>query len=458
MNASRAGSRTTAPILSSWRRSSATTWSGRGSTAANSGLPTTVSWQVAARRHLAASGRRALSRQDFGAALNLLERAAALVPPAEVDVPLELSVVIALAWRGQAPEAERRAGSIAERAAAVGDRLGELCARLDEAVQRAYVEPEGAVERLAPLVEEALPLFEAAGDDFALFRGYRALAEVTRLRLQWDASADACDRAAAHARRAGFPSESVVALGDNARLHGPTPLSELLAWQDTQDERARRNPWVRSDRARALAMLGRFDEARAIVAGLRAELADRGGGILAVVSSVAAVHVELVADDPAAAVPLGEELCRLYEDLGHLGFLIWAEGMLAEAYYALGRLDEADAAAGRSAELEASDDRADLWRQVRAKVLARRGEHAEAERLAREAIDINHATDMPNAQADAYGDLAEVLTLRGSPEAAAQALEQALKRYERKENVVMAERVRARLAGLRPSETAAGAP
>ena len=78
-----------------------------------------------ARRHLAASGRRALSRQDFGAALNLLERAAALVPPAEVDVPLELSVVIALAWRGQAPEAERRAGSIAERAAAVGDRLGE---------------------------------------------------------------------------------------------------------------------------------------------------------------------------------------------------------------------------------------------------------------------------------------------------------------------------------------------
>ena len=139
-------------------------------------------------------------------------------------------------------------------------------------------------------------------------------------------------------------------------------------------------------------------------------------------------------------------MCRLYEDLGHLGFLIWAQGMLAAAYYALGRLDEADAAAARSAELEASDDRADLWRQVRAKVLARRGAAREAERLAREAIDINHATDMPNAQADAYGDLAEVLTLRGSPEAAAQALEQALKRYERKENIVMAERVRARLA------------
>ena len=87
-----------------------------------------------------------------------------------------------------------------------------------------------------------------------------------------------------------------------------------------------------------------------------------------------------------------------------------------------------------------------LWRQVRAKVLARRGEHAEAERLAREAVAIGEKTDMLNAQGDAYADLAEVLLLGGQADEAAAALEQALDRYERKENLVMA-RTDARSAG-----------
>jgi tetratricopeptide (TPR) repeat protein len=87
--------------------------------------------------------------------------------------------------------------------------------------------------------------------------------------------------------------------------------------------------------------------------------------------------------------------------------------------------------------------------------LARRGEHAEAERLAREAVTVGEATDMLSDQGDAWADLAEVRALAGRPEAAAEALEQALARYERKENVVMAERARARLAELQPSRTAA---
>jgi hypothetical protein len=68
-----------------------------------------------------------------------------------------------------------------------------------------------------------------------------------------------------------------------------------------------------------------------------------------------------------------------------------------------------------SAELGASDDALTqmLWRQARAKVLARRGNIAEAERLAREAIAIGAATEMPDTQADAQSDLAEVLTRTG---------------------------------------------
>ena len=211
-----------------------------------------------------------------------------------------------------------------------------------------------------------------------------------------------------------------------------------------------RDHWVRAIRAGALAMLGRFDEARAILAQTRAELAERGGGIRLATTAYMASEVELLAGDPAAAAELGAEGCRLLEELGEQSILSTAAGKLAQALYALDRLDEADAWAGRAAELGASDDAFTqmLWRQVRAKVLARRGEHAEAERLAREAVAVGEETDMLDAQGDTHADLAEVLLLAGKPDEAAAALEQALERYERKGNLVSTQRARARLADL----------
>jgi tetratricopeptide (TPR) repeat protein len=86
---------------------------------------------------------------------------------------------------------------------------------------------------------------------------------------------------------------------------------------------------------------------------------------------------------------------------------------------------------------------------VRAKVLARRGEHAEAERHAREAVAIGEETEVLDAQGDTYADLAEVLLLAGRAEEAAEAFEQALARYERKGNIVMAARTRDRLEALK---------
>ena len=87
-----------------------------------------------------------------------------------------------------------------------------------------------------------------------------------------------------------------------------------------------------------------------------------------------------------------------------------------------------------------------LWRQVRAKVLARRGEHAEAERLAREAVAIGEGTDSLIGQGDANADLAEVLSLAGKRDEATAALQHALERYERKEHLVLVQRTRERLA------------
>ena len=90
-----------------------------------------------------------------------------------------------------------------------------------------------------------------------------------------------------------------------------------------------------------------------------------------------------------------------------------------------------------------------LWRQVQALVHAHRGEHAEAERLAREAVAIAERTDGLNYQGDAFCDLAEVLAAAGRTDEAAEALEQALERYERKKNLAMVAQVTPRLEKLR---------
>ena len=176
---------------------------------------------------------------------------------------------------------------------------------------------------------------------------------------------------------------------------------------------------------------------------------------LATITAFESGWVELWADDPAAADEFGAAGFRLLEELGDWATCRPRRRMVAHALYELDRLDDADAWASRAVQLGASDDAETemAWRQVRAKVLARR-EHAEAERLAREAVAIGEGTDMLNAQGDAHADLAEVLLLGGKAEESAAALEQALDRYERKVNLVMAARKRDRLAAAWPRHQA----
>jgi tetratricopeptide (TPR) repeat protein len=413
------------------------------------GQPADDALRAAARERLTAAGRRALARLDFAAAAGLLRRAAALVPPTQLDLGLETDLIDALSWGQEGDEALGRARSIAERAAASGDRIGELCGRIQAGTLSLLLEPEGATEALAALIAEALPVFEAAGDDLALRIAYRALGDVANMRGQMDRLVDAYEQAEAHSGPAGLTT--LVGYQSHGRLLGSTPLTELLAWQSEQDPREQRGYWLRTHRAKALAMLGRLDEARALLAELRTELIDRGArGVLAEVEGQYRIDVELLAGDPTEAVVAGEESRRLHEQFGP-SLLSTVLGSLANAYCELGRLQEAERWATRAAELGASDDAITqmLWRRAGAKVHAHRGQHREAERLAREAVEIGEKTETLNAQADTYADLGKVLTLAGRPHEAVEALEQALERYQRKQNRVMAERMRNQLASLR---------
>jgi tetratricopeptide (TPR) repeat protein len=196
-------------------------------------------------------------------------------------------------------------------------------------------------------------------------------------------------------------------------------------------------------------MLTRFDEARAILSASRAELAGRGPGVLlANITAFESVWVELWAGKPADALRFALNGWELHLELGEHGFARGAAANVAQAYYVLDRLDEAEAWANRSSEASADEDLI-YWKQVKAKVLARRGEHAEAERLARGAVRIVDAKDNVNGQGDAYADLAEVLAVAGRADEAAVAFETALERYARKENLAMVAQVRDRLGALR---------
>jgi AAA ATPase domain/Adenylate and Guanylate cyclase catalytic domain len=233
------------------------------------GMPDDEGLAATAKRRLAAGGHRARLRTDYAAALSLFERAVALVPPGELDLGLETQLADTLFWVGRGVDALRRADALAERASAVGDRVGELCGRVQCALFRITLEPEGATEQLAGVLEHALPVFQAAGDDVALYVGYSALGWVAFMGAQMDRGLEAYERAAVHARRAGVTNQL---LGWRAahRFYGTTPVSELLAWLDENESRSGRDYWLRTNRGRALAMLGRRAWGRRVQAARRA--------------------------------------------------------------------------------------------------------------------------------------------------------------------------------------------
>jgi len=415
------------------------------------GLPSDHELTAAARRRLTAAGFRANLRQDYGAAVSLLERAAVLVPASELDLALETEIGEALIWIGRGDEALGRAEALAELASASGDRVGELCGQIQAGAVNLYRGSEHAPEELTALVERALPLFEAAGDDMALYLAYSARSEAAEIRGRWDAGRDAYERAIAHARRAGYIPPGTVGRRAASRFFGTTPVAELLVWLDENEQPAGRDQFLLAYRAGALAMQGDFVEAREILAQMRTELAERGGGmLLANIMAFESVDVELLAGDPVAAAGFAVEGFKQHEELGEPTFQSAAAGNVAKALYRLDRLDEADAWAGRAAEIGATETETGMsWRQVRAKVLARRGEHSEAGLLARTAVAMGEGTDHLDAQGDANADLAEVLLLGGQRDEAVAAFETAVERYERKGNIVSTQRARARLAELR---------
>jgi tetratricopeptide (TPR) repeat protein len=195
-------------------------------------------------------------------------------------------------------------------------------------------------------------------------------------------------------------------------------------------------------------MLGRFDEARALALPAAERLHELGSEPL---GDWLFAEVAILAGDDATAVDYLRRACDMLERRGYRAFLSTFAPKLGRSLCALGRYREAERLAQVGRELGAASDFLTqmLWRQVQARVSSHRGEHPEAKRLANEAIGIGNETDALNWQGDALSDLAEVLAAAGRTDEAADALEQALERYERKKNLAMVAQVKPKLEELR---------
>ena len=408
----------------------------------------------AARTRLEAAARRAMLRDDWAAALNLIDRALALVPEGEIDLLLETDRLNTVFYSGEVQLAYEAAGALGERAAAHGDRIAERAAAIERTKFATFVNPEGAADELERLVNEALPEFEETGDSLALYVGYFGRGVTAHLRGRMDEGREAMDRASALAEGLGLPHLQawVQPYRVATRFHGTTPLVEVIAWTDEQEAAGFSSPILQNDRALGLAMLGRFDEARGRSKELQTELEERGSLVaLALLLGMLTPETERLAGDPAAALAASKRGCQMFEEVGERSWLSSALGIQGQALYELGDLDAAFEAAGRGLELGASDDAYTqiLSRGVQAKVLARRGSFGEAERLAREACELADATDMPAPRGGAYEDLAHVLYLAGKPGEAERAIERAVEIYDAKGAVAMSERARRVAAELR---------
>jgi class 3 adenylate cyclase/tetratricopeptide (TPR) repeat protein len=383
------------------------------------------------------AGQQAQWRGDTRAARGLLERSLTVLQPIRLDVNLELDLAL---LQPTVQERVAMAEAVTERARAVNDHRGEVVAKVMAAYHRLLLGTNESVDELETLAREALPLLEQVGDHAGLIHVWEALGCVANTHCHFEDEAHAAEQAMYHARRIGRPGLFVL---PHALILGPRPAEEALRTLLpllTDDPHPEPRLWV----AILLNMLGRFDEAGAAAQEASRRVRELTGEYGA--ERLLALFATFTGNHEAAARSW-RLVCDAAEEQGNRNVLSTFAPTLGRSLCMLGRYDEAEPLAHLGRELGDEQDAVTqmLWRQVVALVYSHRGQHQDAERLAREAVAIGERTDALTWQGDALCDLAEVLARAGRSQEATAMLEQALERYERKRNAAMVTQVRQRL-------------
>jgi tetratricopeptide (TPR) repeat protein len=390
---------------------------------------------------LKTAGHRARGRGDTTAAARLFERALRLTRPHRLDVHLELDLIEAIA------EPLRQADiatAAAERAVAAGDELGALALRVVAAGGR-FERREGSAEEFEQLVRAALPRLEEVEDHQALIAVWGAAATLAIMRLQYEEMAHAIEQQIHHARAVGVYGGFTFGLA-SPLLWGPRPASEALQTLDDIDP-GTQNPSTMGYRAVLLAMLDRFDEARPLAQLANERMQEYGRGEEA--RWTWALIGEIAGDNEEAAEEMGR-FCDFLEALGRNAELSTFAPQLARYLCALGRYEEAASLAKKGQDLGDPNDNVTqvTWRQAQALVDVHRGRYADAEQVAREAVEFDRAGDSTWELGTSYSILAEVLEAAGRREDAVSAWQDALDCYDRKQVIPVARRLRERLDAM----------
>jgi len=310
----------------------------------------------------------------------------------------------------------------------------------------------GRGDRFLDDVNEVLEAARELGDPLTLAQAWNLLGRVEGTLMgslgqaeeAWRQALELAEQANLRAER----SESVAWLMLSANF-GPLPVElgiarcEMFRDESVDDPVIRANSCV--DQAALEAMRGEFGVARELLSEGRQALADLGFTLLVAASAQEAHYVEMLAGDPAAATRILRESYAELEPMGERVYLSTAAALLAHTLYAEGELDEAERFSHIGEDTAVAEDVFSqiLWRSARSRILARRGDMAEAEALAREAVALAEGTDMLNTQGDTLAHLSEVLSLAGKPEEAVLVLEDAAGRFEQKGNLVSLAQVHA---------------
>jgi ATP/maltotriose-dependent transcriptional regulator MalT len=332
---------------------------------------------------------------------------------------------------------------------------------------RLFTEPEGWAEQARKEATRAISTFEQLRDERGLAEGWSLLGLVNMMKAEFGPAEEAWRNAAAHAHQSGDQRDELESLSwvPLTVWAGPTPIEEALRRCQDVIERAQGDKKPTSSAlfmsGACQAMLGNFDEARDLISRARGLLEELKlpvwiAGPLAQITG----WVELMAGDATAAERALRTGFDTLNQIGEISWLSTTAAILAEALYSQGRDDEAEEFAGVTAESAGNDDTYSqiMWRSVRAKVLARRGQADEAQPLARESVDLAEATDFLHLRAYALMSLSEVLQTGGQFAESEVALREALALCELKGNVAGAQRAREALKQLADGPRVPDAP
>jgi class 3 adenylate cyclase/tetratricopeptide (TPR) repeat protein len=398
---------------------------------------------------LAEASRRAEARGDLSASVDLLERAAGLLPHDADRRLLVGQVAPNLLFAGNGPRAESLLQEAANESKEAGDARGAAWAELGLLFVQSSTQSSAASE-YARSAEVLRDRFAELGD----IEGHYQAELLAALGLFVIGRAGE-GGARAQAILDAAPSATSGSLADRARalrviaaMLGPMPADEALRMVEEEREHTAQLPGGASGATRMLCLQGRFAEARAALARATEQMAERGRPMLSSESHEVAGNVALLAGDVGEAV---RSLQIAYDEKTAAGDPAGASTTataLAEALFEAGDLDQAWRYATHARETSSADDIASQGRgrEIQARVLSARGQHAEAEELAREAVSIMERTDYLALHADALVHLARVLRAAGKGADALASARQASGLYERKGATILVDRTQ-RLIG-----------